>query len=356
MIMRQVSVFGFALAALMTAVTISPLAAEFEPGGPVKVDQCASDPKLLGVSRIVEIDTKGGAQIGSGRADATNFLKDGEVVLTFDDGPIKAPTSAILKALADQCTKATFFMVGQMALSNPAMVREVAAAGHTIGTHTWSHKNMRAVNFDKAQQEIESAISMVSKAKGSPVTPLFRFPYLSSNRKVESYLDSRNIAAVWIDVDSKDYLTRSPRVVEQRIMAQLIKRKKGIILMHDIHAWTAKMLPDLLKDLHEHGFKVVHIVPKGPVETLEAFDVDAEKVFEAKTAAKNANPMAPRSVVWSMTPAPGAKQKPAAKKTSTKPAQIENAGAANGASATPAKAKKPAKQEEGFPWQMNFFN
>src|SRR6185312_4751685 len=141
--MRQVSVFALALAALLTTGAISPLYAEIEPGGVVKADACASDPKLLGVSRVVEVDTAGGADIGGDRKNAQHFLNDGEVVLTFDDGPSRADTKAILKALADQCTKATFFMVGQMVLADPETVRAVAAAGHTIGTHTWSHKNLR---------------------------------------------------------------------------------------------------------------------------------------------------------------------------------------------------------------------
>ncbi len=197
--------------------------------------------------------------------------------LTFDDGPMKSDTRPILKALADQCTKATFFEVGQMALADPELVKEVAAGGHTIGTHTWSHVNIRAVSLARAEREIEAAISTVSKAKGTLVAPLFRFPYLNATKQAEDYLKSRNIAAVWVDIDSKDYLSRSPKVVEQRILAQLTKEKKGIILMHDIHAWTAAMVPDLLKDLHDRGFKVVHIVPKGQIETIASYDAAGRK-------------------------------------------------------------------------------
>lgn len=359
--MRQVLVRGLAIAALMMVAATPPLYAEIEPGGAVKADACASDPKLLGLSRVIEVDTTGGANIGGDQANASHLLNDGEVVLSFDDGPSKADTTAILKALADQCTKATFFMVGQMALADPETVRAVAAAGHTIGTHTWSHKNLRATRFETAKREIESAISMVSKIKGSPVTPLFRFPYLNSTKNTEDYLKSRNIGAVWIDIDSKDYLTRDPNVVEKRILSQLTTAKKGIILMHDIHAWTAKMLPDLLAELHNRGFKVVQITAKAPAETIASYDEAADKAIAAKAAAKAANPMAPRSVVWTMTPAPGAKHKAwhhvrkiQAKASIMEDAPYEGASAANSANGKHRKADKP--KEEDLPWQMNFFN
>ena len=303
--MRQVSVYALAFASLLALAIYDPLSANIEPGGSVKADACTGDTTRLGVSRVIEIDTAGGAEVGGEKTDSEHLLKDGEVVLTFDDGPLKSVTGPVLKALADQCTKATFFMVGQMALADPDMVKAVAAGGHTVGTHTWSHKNIRAISLAKADQEIEAAISTVSKAKGAPVAPLFRFPYLNATRPTEAYLKSRNISAIWIDIDSKDYRTRSPKIVEQNILTQLAKQKKGIILMHDIHAWTAAQLPDLLKELHDRGFKVVQLVPKGQIETIASYDAAAEKALAAKAAAKAANPMVARAIVWPMSSVPG---------------------------------------------------
>jgi peptidoglycan-N-acetylglucosamine deacetylase len=303
--MRHFSVYILAAASLLALAAHNPLFAEVEPGAAVKPDACSGDATKLGVSRTVEIDTAGGVDVGGDKADAKHFLNDGEVVLTFDDGPMKSDTKPILKALADQCTKATFFMVGQMALADPDLVKEVAAGGHTIGTHTWSHKNIHVISTAKAEQEIEAAISTVSKAKGTLVAPMFRFPYLNSTKPTEAYLKSRNIGAIWIDIDSMDYRTRSPKVVEKNILAQLAKQKKGIILMHDIHAWTAAQLPDLLKELHDRGYKVVHFVPKGQIETIASYDAAAEKALAAKAAAKAANPMVSRSIVWPMASAPG---------------------------------------------------
>jgi peptidoglycan-N-acetylglucosamine deacetylase len=369
--MRQPSIYIAALASLLALAAYNPLSAEFEAGGSVNLDACAGDTTRLGVSRVIEIDPAAGNDIGGDIRGAQQLLNDGEVVLTFDDGPARSVTKPILKALADQCTKATFFMVGQMALSDPAMVREVAAAGQTVGTHTWSHKNLRAVSLAKSQLEIEASISTVSLAKGTPVAPLFRFPYLNGTKQASSYLKGRNIAAIWVDVDSKDYLTRSPKVVEQRILAQLTKTRKGIILMHDIHAWTAAMLPDLLKELQQRGFKVVHFVPKGQIETIASYDEAAQKALAAKAAKKAANPIATRSIVWPISPAPGPSAEtdvaavalPATKhkanrykKISSKPSISEGpSGETSDAPASAAKSKKGSKPKEpDSPW--SFFN
>src|SRR4029077_20304119 len=70
-----------------------------------------------------------------------DFLRDKEVVLTFDDGPWPQSTPAVLKALADECLKATFFEIGEHAMSHPEITKQVIEAGMTVGTHTWSHKD-----------------------------------------------------------------------------------------------------------------------------------------------------------------------------------------------------------------------
>lgn len=346
--MRQLFIGIAALVPLIALAALDPVSAEFEAGDAVKLDACAGDTSRLGVSRVVEIDPANGINVGGDMRGAQRLLNDGEVVLTFDDGPARSVTKPILKALADQCTKATFFMVGQMALSDPAMVREVAAGGHTVASHTWSHKNLKAVSQAKAEQEIEASVSAVSQAKGTPVAPLFRFPYLNSTKQTESYLKSRNIAAIWIDVDSKDYLSRNPKIVQQRILTQLAAAKKGIILLHDIHASTAAMLPGLLNELHERGYKVVHFVPKGETETIASYDEAARKALAARAAKQAKNPETDLAAVA----VPANRHKASHdKKVSTKPSIIE--GLSGEHSAKGKKAVKPKEPESIWP---SFFN
>src|ERR1700712_2623731 len=102
------------------------------------------NPNALGVSRTVEIDTTGGPGFGFEHFRQLDFLRDHEVVLTFDDGPWPT-TPAVLKALADECVRAIFFPIGKHATYYPEILRQVAAGGHTIGSHPWAHQDLSAL-------------------------------------------------------------------------------------------------------------------------------------------------------------------------------------------------------------------
>lgn len=293
--------------ALLTGALLSLL---FVPGHPRAMAQdtqtappsCAAGPDALGVSRVVEIDTTGGPRFGQPGPEPFALLADKEVVLTFDDGPMRRFTRPILDDLDAQCTKATFFVVGRMALSDPETLRETARRGHTIATHTWSHKRLDRIGAAKSKEEIEFGFSAITLALGQPVAPFFRFPYLGESSAMRAHLKSRNIANMAIDVDSRDFLTRNGATMRKNVMNHLAKRGKGIILFHDIQPSTAKGLSDLLKDLKENGYKVVHIVPKEPVATLPEYDEKAMREAQRRKIALSTQPLADRSVVWPVSP------------------------------------------------------
>ena len=235
----------------------------------------------LGVSRTVEIDTTGGPGFGMEHYKAYDFLQDKEVVLTFDDGPQKYTTEAVLKALADECVKATFFSIGKMALGYPEIIREVSKAGHTVGTHTWSHKAIAKLKtFDEAKDEIERGVSAVHRAVGGPIAPFFRFPTLVDTQEAVAYLGKRNIAIFSTDIDSFDFKPQTADHLVTSLLQKLDKRGKGILLMHDIHKTTAKALPMLLAQLKAKGYNIVHMTAKSPVTTVAEYDQAIEK--EAK--------------------------------------------------------------------------
>jgi peptidoglycan/xylan/chitin deacetylase (PgdA/CDA1 family) len=221
----------------------------------------------LGVSRSIEVDTTGGPWFGEPHGDK-NFLAPGEVVLTFDDGPSPSDTREVLAALAKECTKATFFMVGEMVAVHPELVKEVAEQGHTIGTHTWSHPNVARLTLPELTQEVEATFDIVQKNSPQPVAPFFRYPYLSSSKLSEDYFKSRSIAQFAVDIDSSDWRVRSSAPVIARVMAGLKARGRGIILMHDIHKWTADAVPVLLAKLKAGGYKVVQLKAKAPVQLI----------------------------------------------------------------------------------------
>ena len=218
----------------------------------------------------------GGPGFGFEHFKQYDFLRDKEVVLTFDDGPWPGNTPAVLKALTDNCTKATFFEIGEHAMWHPEIAKQVAAAGMTIGSHTWSHKDLAknpyASDLDQAKAEIEMGVSAVHMAVDGPIAPFFRFPDLQHTPVLLSYLGERNIASFSTDIDPFDFKMRRPEQVIQSVMAKLQKRGKGIILMHDFRPGTAAAMPELLRQLKAGGYKVVHIVPKAPVATLAKYD------------------------------------------------------------------------------------
>jgi peptidoglycan/xylan/chitin deacetylase (PgdA/CDA1 family) len=268
---------GSAIAAslLAYAALITPAASQGTP--------CAN-PNALGVARTVEIDTTGGPGFGFEHYKAYDFLVLKEVVLTFDDGPQVGTTPAILDALAHHCTKATFFSIGKMAAGLPEIIRSVAQAGHTVGTHTWSHQDLNKMkNEADWKAEIEKAVSAVHRAVGGPIAPFFRYPYLRDSKDTLAHLASRNIAVFSTDIDSFDFKFKSDQLVKS-VMGKLDKKGKGIVLMHDIQPGTAKAVPQLLDALKAGGYKVVHMKPRFELKTIAEYDTMIEKDMRGMAA------------------------------------------------------------------------
>jgi peptidoglycan/xylan/chitin deacetylase (PgdA/CDA1 family) len=230
------------------------------------------NPNALGVSRVVEIDTTGGPGFGFEHFKEIDFLRDHEVVLTFDDGPWTT-TPAVLKALADQCVRAVFFPIGKHATYYPEILRQVAAAGHTVGSHTWSHADLQKKTQQEAKDEIEKGLSAIHWAlQGAPHAPFFRFPDLRHPPEMVTYLGTRNIAIFSTDMDSFDFKLRKPEQVVQSVMSKLQKHGKGIVLMHDFQRHTSEAMPALLAQLKAGGYHIVHMVPKDNAVTLPEYD------------------------------------------------------------------------------------
>jgi peptidoglycan/xylan/chitin deacetylase (PgdA/CDA1 family) len=252
-----------------------------------------NNPDALGVSRVIEIDTTGGPAFGTEHFKQYDFLRDKEVALTFDDGPWPGNTPMVLKALQDNCTKATFFEIGEHANWRPDLAKALAAAGMTIGSHTWSHKDLAknpyAKDIEQAEQEIEMGVSAVHMAVGGPTAPFFRFPDLQQPRDLMPYLGTRNIAIFSTDIDTFDFKLRRSEDVVKSAMTKLAKNGKGILLMHDFQHATGEAMPELLRQLKAGGYKIVHMVPKEPVTTLAKYDdlVQAQDKYSTSNNARS---------------------------------------------------------------------
>lgn len=235
---------------------------------------CNGSPDALGVARVVQIDTTGGPGFGFEHFKQLDFLRDKEVVLTFDDGPWPINTPAVLRALADECTTGIFFSIGKHATYHPEILKQVYAAGHTVGSHTWSHATLTNKKLTENQRkgEIEKGFSAVKWALGVSPAPFFRFPALQHPPEMVTYLGERNIAMFSCDLDSFDFKARNAQAVIDVTMKKLDKLRKGIILMHDFHKHTAEALPEFLKQLKAGGYKVVAMRSKAPAQTLPQYD------------------------------------------------------------------------------------
>ena len=245
---------------------------------PAVTNEKCNNPNALGVERVVEIDTTGGPGFGFQNFKVYDFLKDHEVVLTFDDGPWPENTQRVLKALADQCTKAMFFPIGQHAGWHPEILKQDLAAGMTVGSHTWSHKDLTKLSVEDAKAEVEKGIAAVSVASGNkPIAPFFRFPALRMPPEILKYLASRNIAVMSTDWDTFDFKLRRPEQVVHSAISRLEKHGKGIILMHDFQHATSEAVPEILKELKAKGFKIVQMVAKTPLEPLPEYVKIVEK-------------------------------------------------------------------------------
>ncbi len=261
------------------------------PPAAAKPAIACANPNAMGVSRVVEIDTGGGPGFGSQHFKTYDFLRDHEVALTFDDGPWPNNTQAVLKALADQCLRATFFPIGKHATYHPEILKQVVAAGHTIGSHTWSHADLQAVmkkgGQDAAIEEIEKGASAVRMMAGAPTAPFFRFPDLRHPPEMLTYLGGRNIASFSTDIDSFDFKIKKPEELTRSLIGKLNKLGKGIILMHDFQKGTSIALPQILGELQKNGFKVVHMVPKGTLTTIPQYDEAVLKENKLPTMSEN---------------------------------------------------------------------
>jgi peptidoglycan-N-acetylglucosamine deacetylase len=259
--------------AITAAISAQPAAA-LKPAAAAQTKTACANPDALGVSRVVEIDTTGGPGFGFEHFKQFDFLADKEVVLTFDDGPWPGNTPAVLKALADECTKALFFPIGKHATYHPEILRQVAAAGHTVGAHTWSHANLNSKKMTEqlAKDELEKGFSAVKLALGTAPSPFFRFPELQHGPAAMAYLATRNVAVFSCDLDSFDFRAKDAAQIVNTVMTKLDKQGKGIILMHDFQKHTAEALPTLLGRLKAGGYKVVQMKAKAPMQTLAEYD------------------------------------------------------------------------------------
>ncbi|GII04371.1 polysaccharide deacetylase family protein [Planobispora takensis] len=174
------------------------------------------------------------------------------IALTFDDGPGRY-TGTLLRHLADHRAHATFFVVGRNVAADPGPVRQAVEAGHEIGNHSWSHRNLTTLSGAEIRSDLARTDRAVKAAAG--VTPkLVRPPYGAFNETVRR--QTTRPVVLW-SVDTEDWRYRDSAAVARKAVKSA--SPGGIILFHDIHPTTVKAIPKVLESLSARGYKFVTV-------------------------------------------------------------------------------------------------
>ena len=266
-------------------------------------------PDTLGTSRTLVVDARQHPLIGSMQYRETLPLDDGEVVLTFDDGPLPKYTNQILDILAAQCVKATFFLVGRQAQANPEGVHRVLAGGHTIASHSQNHPmGMHRLPVDRAKAEIDDGIASITGAlgdKGAAMSPFFRIPGLARNDQIEEYTRQKGLQIWSADFPADDWRPVSSKRVYDLALQRLAAKGKGILLLHDIQPRTVAALPKILHDLKTRGYRIVHVVPASSDTPATATDPQQWRLHPAPELVANVRwPMIPTFAFAQHAPLP----------------------------------------------------
>ncbi|UNO43066.1 polysaccharide deacetylase family protein [Streptomyces sp. MST-110588] len=178
------------------------------------------------------------------------------VALTFDAGPSEN-TPRLLDILKKEKAHATFFMLGENhVVKRPADVRRIAAEGHELANHTWSHEILTDLEPDQIRKELVRTQDAIAKITGKKPT-LMRPPQGKTDRTVSDVSRDLGLSQVLWSVTAKDYETNDSALIQKRVLEQT--ERDGIILLHDIYKGTVPAVPGILKELKKRGYTIVTV-------------------------------------------------------------------------------------------------
>jgi peptidoglycan/xylan/chitin deacetylase (PgdA/CDA1 family) len=215
-------------------------------------------PDVLGTSRTLTLKREAAAW-GTVQHPALPTLAPKEVVLTFDDGPRPESTPLVLKALADQCVQASFFMNGEPLKQHADLARQVRDAGHSVGMHGYRHDHFPQLPPAEQTADLDAMVAAYREALGTEPAA-YRFPFLEETPTLLAALKERGITVMSVDAGAEDWLPdQTPQMLADKLLSQLAKPGGGIILLHDAQDQTARALPFLLQALKSNGYRVAHL-------------------------------------------------------------------------------------------------
>lgn len=175
------------------------------------------------------------------------------IALTFDDGPSTATTPRLLDILQGRGVHATFFVLGNLAVRSPDLVRREEAEGHEVASHTPYHHQLTKLSATQVQAEAAEMDRIFREILGH-VPPFTRPPYGSYNATVGRALEQPMI--LW-SIDPRDWADRNANIVCARVTSAA--RDGAIILVHDIHATTVEAVPCIIDNLRARGYSFLTV-------------------------------------------------------------------------------------------------
>lgn len=187
------------------------------------------------------------------------------VVLSFDDGPHKLHTDEIVAILKRYDVPGVFFEVGrnlgavaadgEVRLGPMAAIsRQLMSDGYAVGNHSLTHAQLSRTSGDALRQQVLDT-DVLLRQVGDKRAPLFRFPYGARNAEGLQLLGEAGLKSIMWNIDSMDWADPVPESIVQRVLGQVEKEQRGIILFHDIHDRAVKALPQILDKLIADGYQ-----------------------------------------------------------------------------------------------------
>ncbi|MGW0159170.1 polysaccharide deacetylase family protein [Mycobacterium sp. NPDC003323] len=176
------------------------------------------------------------------------------VALTFDDGP--APhTDRLLKVLADNDARATFFLIGDKVAADPAGAARIAAAGVEIGNHTWSHPDLTLIPDGEIAGQLSRATEAIIAATGQQ-PDLMRPGFGKVDDRVLAEAGRQGLAVLNWDVVPYDWI-HDPDIEASRQLLMAHTAPGSVVLLHDIFASTVDLVEQFIPVLKANGYHLV---------------------------------------------------------------------------------------------------
>jgi len=220
----------------------------------------------------------------SGVIQVENFPEK-VIALTFDDGPFPMYTPLLLKILKKRKVKVSFFVNGKYARQFPQLIKDINEEGHEIGNHTYSHKDLTDLTDEEMDLELGKTDRIIYEITGK-FPRLVRPPGGRLNRIACLRIFKRNYTIVMYSINPGDWWQRDPEKLLEYVKSRV--HRGGIILLHTGYIHTIRMMPDLIDNLRENGYRFVTVSELARIEGIR-IPPERGKKSEDAAVSKDAN-------------------------------------------------------------------